>query len=819
MTASSWGSAFAVAMLSACGGGFALTGQVDGLAGTGLVLSDGQHTLAIDQNGPFTFAASLAQGTAYRVTLQQEPSRPRQTCTVQNGSGTIKAQAPEPVAVQCVTKRFSVGGVVTGLRGSGLVLTNDGGEALSILADGPFTFANPLDDGSPLNITVGQQPTSPAQKCVVEVAGHAQLDGQNSDAVHVRCGFEVSGVVENIAGPGLALTLNGSQTVMPVSEGPFSFPLPLDDGASYDVTLSAQPAAPIDACELQGGRGTVMGQPVDRVRVTCRASGALRITEVGGCHAHTTSCWLEVHNPSTQAEELSLYRLRSTAAKRIAPFTLEDAHVFALPQHVLAAGEYVLLRSSATDGHFDGPRTFHLVESEVTPWWSSDGFAELVTGNRTADFVRWGANTDLPVTTGQWLGSSAPSLPAADAAYGNVLVRDLPYHDTQSAADWRLGSFSTPGGPNDITSDVDADADGVPDQAEVPGGTYAGLDLYALGARTGQADIFVEVHRVDSSDPGVTPHPAALAKVTTAFGSRGYAVHFDVAPTPLAAAQCTMLGPQDDCTNLYAFKAAAMDIRRYPLFHFMLFAYSQLSSGSTGSSGRAESPGNDALVTLGNWGLQTDTVTATNMLVNFQAATVMHELGHNLGLRHGGGDDINDKPNYLSVMNYTYGIFGLPTSGPSEGDRFYFFQSQRGNRCGGVEDLARLHNSPLQDPALFRIDFSDGTGAPINESSIDETKGLGRNSGVAVDFNCNGQTDGPYQRDINLDTFSGPLTDYADWAAVMLPFRRTAHGDDQGQRSYARRPLDVMTQDAQPVAFEPLPSPALLRAIRRVSAR
>ena len=100
MTASSWGSAFAVAMLSACGGGFALTGQVDGLAGTGLVLSDGQHTLAIDQNGPFTFAASLAQGTAYRVTLQQEPSRPRQTCTVQNGSGTIKAQAPEPVAVQ-----------------------------------------------------------------------------------------------------------------------------------------------------------------------------------------------------------------------------------------------------------------------------------------------------------------------------------------------------------------------------------------------------------------------------------------------------------------------------------------------------------------------------------------------------------------------------------------------------------------------------------------------------------------------------------------------------------------------------------------------
>jgi hypothetical protein len=40
----------------------------------------------------------------------------------------------------------------------------------------------------------------------------------------------------------------------------------------------------------------------------------------------------------------------------------------------------------------------------------------------------------------------------------------------------------------------------------------------------------------------------------------------------------------------------------------------------------------------------------------------MHELGHNLGLRHGGdedsGDDLegwkNNKPNYRSVMNYLY---------------------------------------------------------------------------------------------------------------------------------------------------------------------
>ena len=32
----------------------------------------------------------------------------------------------------------------------------------------------------------------------------------------------------------------------------------------------------------------------------------------------------------------------------------------------------------------------------------------------------------------------------------------------------------------------------------------------------------------------------------------------------------------------------------------------------------------------------------------------MHELGHTLGLHHGGQDSENYKPNYLSVMNYSY---------------------------------------------------------------------------------------------------------------------------------------------------------------------
>ena len=86
------------------------------------------------------------------------------------------------------------------------------------------------------------------------------------------------------------------------------------------------------------------------------------------------------------------------------------------------------------------------------------------------------------------------------------------------------------------------------------------------------------------------------------------------------------------------------------VFHYALFDHSQ--QANTASSGIAEMPGNDVIVSLGQF-------TANRGSYDQQEGSFMHELGHNLGLDHGGpglptNDDwTNCKPNYLSVMSYS----------------------------------------------------------------------------------------------------------------------------------------------------------------------
>ena len=76
------------------------------------------------------------------MTVKTNPSG--QTCTVSNGSGTMASANITNVAVSCTGSlaTFSVGGTVSGLSGT-VVLQNNGGNDLSVSANGPFTFTTP----------------------------------------------------------------------------------------------------------------------------------------------------------------------------------------------------------------------------------------------------------------------------------------------------------------------------------------------------------------------------------------------------------------------------------------------------------------------------------------------------------------------------------------------------------------------------------------------------------------------------------------------------------------------------------------------------
>ena len=340
----------------------------------------------------------------------------------------------------------------------------------------------------------------------------------------------------------------------------------------------------------------------------------------------------------------------------------------------------------------------------------------------------------------------------------------------------------------------DTDGDGLLDTWESAGLTVGGVfvDLPAMGADPMHKDIFVEIDNMGaSSGHDHAPAPNAIQMIVDAFnaapvsnpdGNTGIHLHVDYGSTaPLtwgAAAtwgslsQSNVLTHQQfisTCTasgfNWSGFdtlKAANFANARAGVFHYNIWGHSLCSSmaGTSGISRNGDGAtfgdgASDFIVSLGAWTGGTGTT-------NEQAGTFMHELGHNLGLRHGGDDHTQWKPNYLSVMNYSFQTRGL------------LVNNTFGNFDYSRYDLADLNENNLNETVGVNVPgtVTDILGTiyfcALDLSAVDM-------DARQVDWNCNGDAlDTSVSRNINQgvswnnNATLGTLTSQNDWDNLVF---------------------------------------------------
>lgn len=297
------------------------------------------------------------------------------------------------------------------------------------------------------------------------------------------------------------------------------------------------------------------------------------------------------------------------------------------------------------------------------------------------------------------------------------------------------------------------------------------LDLPGMGADPRHKDLFVELDWI----AGEKPDNSEIQKVIDAFANApinaGRVYSPDQRPGINLRIDTGNLGggnqvPYSSSTLLcslsdtfYAIKAANFDPARRLVFRYGLSAHAACPDGGQGEIG-----GNDFIEN------------------NHEGGTIMHELGHTLGLYHGGHDPQNCKPNYVSVMNYDYQR-GIPQT---NGSSIIDYSPPRSGVGRGTAPLPTLDENALDES--FVLDPGD----PSNRFIFTNAKGqkITSNLNAPVDWDGDGDYDGRNLR-VNIDDANSSnfpsrcdneaftkLEDHDDWSSLWLPIRAFGEAAD-----------------------------------------
>jgi hypothetical protein len=278
---------------------YQVSASVSGLAGSGMGLSlNGGASIPIAADGTYALGAKLASGTQYAVTVATPPSSPTQVCTV-SAPSTVIDGTDVTVNVKCTTSSFYVGGSVSGLDGTlVLVDTANGNATVSIpAAANSFKFPIKVLSGGAFNVSVQTQP--PNQSCKV-TGGQGSVGGGDVSTIAVNCTtlYTVGGsVVTNppggaIGSPGVSLS-DGTQTITLTSTGTFAFSTLRASGYQYTVSVTGQPQTPLQSCVATSNTGAVANANVNNVLITCTTQAFTVGGTLNGLNPNAPSAVLE----------------------------------------------------------------------------------------------------------------------------------------------------------------------------------------------------------------------------------------------------------------------------------------------------------------------------------------------------------------------------------------------------------------------------------------------------------------------------------------------------------------------------------------------